>query len=166
MLLVKTEVKPSRIEGMGVFALEPIVIGQTVFVFDGRVDRKYSESEVLALPLSAQLCLYRSMWKSKSTRKYCMCGDNGTYINHSNSPNLRAEYVYEADQYGKEFTAVAARAIFPGEELFLNYTEFDLADFSKGNLWELIRKNFPEGDPIFRNDDRFAESYYKPQGLK
>ena len=46
MLLVETELRPSPIQGIGVFLLQPVCRGELIWRFDSRIDRVYSEEVI------------------------------------------------------------------------------------------------------------------------
>ena len=87
MMMVDTELRPSRIHGIGVFLLEPVRKGDLIWRFDSRVDRIYSEEDMAALPDRAQSFLRVYSTFHEATRLWVLCGDNGRHFNHSDSPN-------------------------------------------------------------------------------
>src|ERR1017187_5098618 len=89
MLLIPTELRESKIQGVGVFYIgkEPIPAGKLVWEFQPRFDGAWYDYEVLDLPPEAQVHLYFNMWKSKHSHLYLLCGDNMKYVNHSKTPN-------------------------------------------------------------------------------
>ena len=50
MLLFDTELRESKIHGIGVFLLEPVREGDVIWRFDSRIDRVYSDWELAELP--------------------------------------------------------------------------------------------------------------------
>src|SRR6516225_3895295 len=58
MLLVKTTLRPSEVHGLGLFADEFIPKGTVIWRFDGRVDHRYDESQLAALPAEEQERLF------------------------------------------------------------------------------------------------------------
>src|SRR5580704_5119655 len=87
MMLVDTELRPSRIHGIGVFLLEPVRRGQVIWRFVSRVDRVYSEDEIASLPERARHFLKTySTWHAE-TGLWVLCGDNGRHFNHAAAPN-------------------------------------------------------------------------------
>ncbi len=117
MLLVKTRIGPSKIHGIGVFAEELIKQGQTVWVFDARVDARVDFSDLPTFPPPMRAFLrkygYDEMYEGRRT--IVLCGDHARHVNHADEPNLLD---------GE--TDVAARDIEPGEEITCNYYTFDL----------------------------------------
>lgn len=87
MLLVRTELRPSPIEGIGAFLLEPVKKGAVIWRYDSRVDRVYAPDEVQSLPEHVQAYLRTySTWHEESGL-FVLCGDNGRYFNHADEPN-------------------------------------------------------------------------------
>jgi SET domain-containing protein len=115
MMMVDTELKPSRIHGLGVFLLTPVRAGELIWRFDSRVDRVYSEEEIDSLPAHVQRYLRTySTWHEESGL-YVLCGDNGRYFNHSDAPST----ISNAISFGEDR---AARDLAAGEELTSDYS--------------------------------------------
>lgn len=112
MLIVKTQVQPSPIAGLGLYALEPIKAGQVWWRFDSRIDRTFTPDEYAALPeqtqewLKTYAYLQGGMW--------VLCSDHAMFVNHSDHPN--------SVTVGNE--SIALRDIAIGEEIVENYREF------------------------------------------
>ncbi len=123
MLTVETYIKPSEIEGTGLFAAQPIAKGGKLWVFQPGFDIVYDVKEVREMPKSVQDYLEEYASLIPQLGKLLLCGDNDRFTNHSYSPNRRFEFVSPTEMY--EF---ATRNIAVGEELTNNYQEFD-ADF-------------------------------------
>jgi len=132
MLLVRTTVRPSEVHGLGLFADEFIPKGTVVWKFDGRVDRRYDESELTALPEEDQERLRTYCYLNPRTGLYVYCGDNARYINHADQPNT-ADLGFEEGIFEGEGLTVAARDIQPGEEILSDYRSFD-ADARNGDI--------------------------------
>jgi len=117
MLLVKSRIGLSKIHGVGCFTEERIKKGQTVWVFNGRIDARVPVSELASFPRPIRdlLRMYGYEEMHEGRRTIVLCGDHARYMNHSDEPNLIDEE-----------TNVAARNIEPGEELTCNYYAFDL----------------------------------------
>lgn len=115
MMLVDTELKPSPIHGLGVFLLQPVAKGELIWRFDARIDRVYTTEEMESLPQHVQkyLKIY-STWH-EATRLFVLCGDNGRFFNHSDTPNT----VSDAISFGEDR---ALRDLRIGEELTSNYS--------------------------------------------
>jgi len=112
MLLVKTEIKPSSIHGIGLFAGEDIAAGTLVWEFREPFDRHMPESEFYALPQIAQEHVRQRSMHSKDGW-YLFTGDNDRFINHSEFANLITNEEISQSH--------AARNIARGEELTEDY---------------------------------------------
>ena len=116
MLLVNTYVGKSDIEGVGVFAAEPISRGTRLWRFDDEFDRlvpveKYRSAE----PLVKQL-FDRYAYPSPDKPGFIVYEtDNGRFMNHSDDPN---------SDFSDEGGARATRDIAAGEEITCNYGDF------------------------------------------
>ncbi len=126
MLLVKTAVKNSNIEGLGLFAAEDIPANTQIWAYHEDFDKVLTEKKVNSMP----------EWQGEFFRKYCFssgdllyyCIDDARFMNHSDKPNL-------VDLPDGTFTA---RHIKAGEELCCDYagmghTKQDIA-FNTGFL--------------------------------
>jgi uncharacterized protein len=132
MLLVRTTVRRSQVHGLGLFAEEFILKGTVVWRFDGRVDRRYNEGQLVALPEEEQERLRTFCYLNPRTRLYVYCGDNARYINHSEQPNTK-DLGFEEGVFEGEGITIAARDIQPGEEILSDYRSFD-ADARDGEI--------------------------------
>ena len=114
MMMVETELKPSPIHGLGVFLLAPVRQGDLIWRFDSRIDRTYTEDEIATLPSHMQEFLRTySTWHAQ-TGLYVLCGDNGRYFNHAETPST----VSNAISFGEDR---AIRDLAAGEELTSDY---------------------------------------------
>lgn len=117
MLLVKTYVGPSPIEGVGVFAAEDIKKGQLIYRFDPLFDKLVPKSLIETGPehLAAFVKRYGYPYNLDPTM-FVIDLDHGRYMNHQDLPNT-------------DFTGVtdgfATRDIKAGEEITCNYNEFE-----------------------------------------
>jgi hypothetical protein len=119
MMIVPSYVGPSTIEGVGVFAAEPIVAGAAIWVLDDRLDLLLSEDQLARLsPLQRGFIErygYPHMTRDGIT---VLEFDNGRFMNHCEEPNT--------DFHDPE-TGWAIRDIAAGEEITCDYREFDPA---------------------------------------
>jgi SET domain-containing protein len=114
MMMVDTELKPSSIHGLGVFLVQPVEKGGLIWRFDARIDRVYTDDEIATLPEHLQVYLRTySTWHAP-TGLFVLCGDNGRYFNHSDSPST----VSNAISFGEDR---ALRDLAAGEELTSDY---------------------------------------------
>lgn len=130
MFVVKTKLGFSKIHGIGVFAEEFIHRGSVVQVYDTMLDKAYPKSMVRhANPLFQE---FIKQYAYLDGDVYILLlGDNARFLNHSLYPNL-------VGFVGDNRTDMAHRDIDIGEELTVNYYEFDdeavlkLGAFSSG----------------------------------
>lgn len=125
MLLVKTIIKSSPIEGIGLFADQFIPKGTPVWKFQPGFDLKIDLSALahLSEPAKEQFLTYSYL--NQKTNKYILCFDHARFYNHSDTPNCVDSYPAGCDEEG---ITIATKDIVEGEELTCNYKEFD-ADF-------------------------------------
>ena len=115
VLLVPTEVRPSAIQGLGLFTLKGLRKGQMLWRFVPGVDLQIPEGTVRKLPPAA-----RSFFKTYCALEngvFHLDADNTRFMNHSTEPNVLTS-LGTAPMF-------AARDIKAGEELFCDYTDFD-----------------------------------------
>lgn len=114
MMMVETELRPSPIQGIGVFLLEDVAQGQLIWRYDSRVDRAYSEAELASLPPSTGAFLRKYSTWHEATGLWVLCGDNGRHFNHSDQPNTISCGIAFGDD-------VAAHDLAAGAELTSDY---------------------------------------------
>src|SRR4051812_1905782 len=112
--MVETHLKASPIHGIGVFLTEPVRKGELIWRFDSRIDRVFSDAEVLEMPASLQQFLRTYSTFDATLNVWVLCGDNGRHFNHSDSPNTRSLGIAFGDD-------VAAVDMEPGTELTSDY---------------------------------------------
>ena len=117
MLLVPTYVAPSKIEGVGVFAAEPIASGTLIWELAPNLDRLIPKSEIPSLPPLFQAFVERYSYPYPHDPEQLIVElDNGRFMNHSQTPNT----IFSDPDAGYTIRDIAA-----GEELLCNYAEFD-----------------------------------------
>lgn len=117
MMMVRTELKSSSIEGIGVFALEFIPLGSVVWKLDDRFYSMVHINDLETLPPIMRDHFQKYSWPHLlRDGVLCCCIDNGRFMNHSSNANTD----FRAKEIGK-----AKRDISPGEEITCNYSEFD-----------------------------------------
>ena len=114
MMMVKTELRPSAIHGLGVFLKEPVPKGGLVWRFDSRIDRVYAPAEVASLPEHVQGFIETYCTWHEGAGVWVLCGDNGRYFNHSDDPST----VSDGISFGEDH---AVRDLAIGEELTSDY---------------------------------------------
>jgi len=116
MLLVRTQIGPSRIHGLGLFAAAPIPRGAKVWQFHPAIDLVAPEAEVAALPPVAQAFFRNYAYRPLADEGvWYLNGDYAKFMNHASEPNLT-----EIDGCN-----LALRDIAAGEELTCDYFQFD-----------------------------------------
>jgi SET domain-containing protein len=136
MLKVKTEVRPSKIAGNGLFLAEFISKDTVVWEYHPAVDKIFEDSEIVRLCEAELKKLMFHAYLNNNTGKVVYCGDGASYMNHSDQPSLLLV------ENGKpEGACIAARDLWPGEELTCDYYDFDgVADWKLGKCEELRLK--------------------------
>jgi SET domain-containing protein len=114
MMIAETEFKPSMIHGLGVFLMQPVCKGELIWRFDSRIDLIYTEEEIATLPVHVQRYLRTYTTWHEATGVYVLCGDNGRYFNHSDTPTTVPNAISSVDDR-------AARDLAAGEELTSDY---------------------------------------------
>ncbi len=120
MMLVKTRVGPSRIHGLGLFAVEPIARHTPVWRFLPGFDRVFSAAEIAALPPLARDHLRWFGFVGREDGCLILSGDHACFMNHASPPNTGAP-----PDAMSPVTTVALRDIAAGEELTCDYFAFD-----------------------------------------
>lgn len=123
VMLIKTVVKASSIEGVGLFADEDIEAGTIVWRYLEPIDQRYYPQQVEEMQEFVKEHMNRYAYLHSLTNRYVVCGDNARFINHFHQPNMGAHYPEGLD----EGENIAMRDIARGEELTIDYSTFDLA---------------------------------------
>ncbi len=125
MYLFRVVVKPSSIEGKGVFADEDIQQGVVVWRFDQQHDKQISVETYQALSEEEKFDIRKVGYISPTSGDWIFppANDPARYTNHSsNANNLSA--IFDSDSSPEPFF-VARYNIRKGDELIVNYSEFD-----------------------------------------
>jgi len=126
MLIVKTKIGQSKIEGIGLFADQFIPKGTLVWKFDPRFDFYFDPIEVEQMSeIQKNLIIYFS-YLSKKCGKYVYSIDNTRFTNHSIYPNTTEDTAVSEDN--DETCTFATRDIQIGEEVTIDYRTIDAAD--------------------------------------
>lgn len=121
MLLVKTKIGPSKINGIGLFADQFIPKGTVTWKGTTQLDISCSAQELEKLPEIARTTFLKHAYLSTRTGSYILCFDDARFLNHSDDPNIG-----DADSAdSEEGIDMALRNIEPGEELTCDYRLFD-----------------------------------------
>ena len=113
MLVVKTSVGPSDIEGMGLLAQENIPAGATIWTYDPRFDISFDCQEVEMIPELQRELIIRTAYISRETGKYIFCIDDSRFINHLSSGRNNLDVVRIMGE--PEWRGIANRDIEVGE---------------------------------------------------
>lgn len=125
MLLIRTYIAASTIEGVGVFAAEPIRKGASIWRLDPDFDRLIPIEKYKAAPQQLRELLDRYAYPSPDRPGFIVYEvDNGRFMNHSERPNT---------DFSRHGGATAIRAIAMGEEITCDYGEF-FEDFERLHL--------------------------------
>ena len=119
MLVIKTYVEKSEIEGLGVFSGQDIKEGDIIWFLDPVTDSIFTKEEFEKLLNSIDEDNKEKFEKWSYTRKdttVVLCSDNAKFMNHSNNPNIKCNGQYD----------VALKDIKVGEEITCNYNEFHI----------------------------------------
>lgn len=117
MMLVKTSIRNSSIEGVGVFAEEFIPAGTVIWRLDERFDLFFSQAAVASFPPHMREYFNRYSYPHMQREGLVVFElDNGRFMNHSDSPNT---------DFSQPDIGVATADIRIGEEITCNYFEFD-----------------------------------------
>lgn len=117
MMLVSTYVAGSDVEGVGVFAAEPIAAGTLIWRYEPDFDRLVPASWLEDQSQMMQDFLRKYAYPAHDRPDMLVIEiDNGRFMNHTNEPNT---------DFTKIVEGYALRDIAAGEELLCNYSEFD-----------------------------------------
>jgi len=125
MLLIPTQLRPSKIHGFGVFALAPIAKGTPVWRFAQGLDMEFSPDIVNGLPEHVRSFFSHYGYLDRNVKRIILCFDDARFVNHSDTPNLATDYAQ--DRYGLD---VALRDIEAGEEITMDYAGFEDSRFT------------------------------------
>ena len=117
MLIIKSYIEKSNIEGLGLFAGQDIKEGDIIWYLDPTVDQIFSDDDFKDLcraPHPEQAERFKN-WAYKRGDDYILCADNTKFANHSDTPNCKSLGQYD----------VALRDIKDGEELTYDYRFID-----------------------------------------
>jgi uncharacterized protein len=116
MLLVRTYVGASAIEGVGVFAAEPIPAGAAIWRLEPGFDRLIAQADYEAAEPVLRELLDRYAYPSPDQPGVIVYEvDNGRFMNHADGPNT---------DFSHPEGGTALRDIASGEEITCDYGEF------------------------------------------
>ena len=117
MLTVRTEVRASRLHGLGAFLLEPVKSGSVVWE-RGPLDVDMDAELVRALPDVARDFIFTYGTFSRLLGTWLLCGDDARFINHAGvgvATLTSTDVLIDA-------VNVAARDLSAGDELTIDYS--------------------------------------------
>jgi SET domain-containing protein len=114
MLLIHTQLKPSKIHGLGVFTLRAVPAGTCVWMYKEPLDYRIPSNSDLFPPWDKHVPHFGYQPRGKDY--YEIPGDMAMFINHSSTPNLRIE---------ANGDMVTVRELIMGEELTCNYYDLE-----------------------------------------
>lgn len=116
MMLVRTYVGASAIEGVGVFAAEPIAAGTVIWTLDPAFDRLVPMADYeAATPVLRELLDRYAYPNPDDPGTLVLEADSGRFMNHSDDPN---------GGFPAEGGGIALRDIAAAEEITCDYGEF------------------------------------------
>jgi SET domain-containing protein len=120
MMLIDTRVRPSAIQGSGLFTVNFVPRGTAVWKFQGDFDREFTPEQFSALSPEAQKHLRWFAFFDAAKNCWVLSGDHACFMNHASNPNTGAPG--DANQ---PVITVALTDIAAGEELTCDYFAFD-----------------------------------------
>lgn len=120
MLLVPVRLAQSPIHGLGVFALAPIAEGKEIWRFSDGLDLDLDPAVLESLTPDMREVLLHYGYIDRRLGRFILCCDNARFINHSDEANTRSDC--SMDPHGVD---VAVREIAAGEEITIDYTQFE-----------------------------------------
>lgn len=120
MMLIKTRVAPSRIHGLGLYAVDPVARGTAIWRFAPGFDHDFSPEDYAALPLLAREHVRWFCYVDRANGHYILSGDHACFINHSPAPNTGGPPGVDRPE-----ATVALRDIAAGEEITCDYFAYD-----------------------------------------
>jgi SET domain-containing protein len=132
MLLVKTELRENE-NGIGVYTLQHIPYGTAVSKFMEGVDMVLDPDKLMELPLVCKEWIADRAYKNAINGRYELGADNSTFLNHSWKNNITTSLLYNRETKETTYRTWANRDIEIGEELTVNYNDFEIVD-DKNNI--------------------------------
>ncbi|MGB0087508.1 MAG: SET domain-containing protein-lysine N-methyltransferase [Rhodomicrobiaceae bacterium] len=117
MMLVRTYVAPSTIEGLGVYAEEFIPSGTLIWQLNPKFVATFSRGDIEDFPPHIREFVEKYSFPHLERNDLLVVElDNGRFMNHTEEPNT--DFTEFSNGY-------ATRDIHEGEEITCNYHEFD-----------------------------------------
>ena len=125
MLIIRASLRPSQIQGIGLFAEEKILKDSITWRFNPRFDILFDPEEIVKMSLLQRNLIKHFAYLSKLTGKYVYSIDDSRFTNHSSKQN-NIDVILLPDEL--EMCGIANRNIEVGEEIISNYRTFDAND--------------------------------------
>ena len=87
MILVKTKIRQSKINVIGLFADQFIKKGTIIWKFQPGFDLRIDKDELNKLSKSAKEQFLKYAYLNPDSHKYILCFDDARFFNHSDEPN-------------------------------------------------------------------------------
>ena len=116
MMLVPVYVAPSTIEGLGLFAAEPISEGDLIYRYESQFDKVFLRDRLHELPKQSRDFVRRyATAHPRDPNKLVLDSDEARFMNHSKTPNT---------DFSVPLVGIALQDIEAGTELTANYKQF------------------------------------------
>ncbi len=124
MLRVKTKIKSSDVNGIGLFADQVIPAGTVTWQYDQGFDPHFTIEQFENLPEFSKQTVLVHGYFDHDLQVYILCSDDQRFINHSQNPNISSTPSHD----------VASRDIQPGEEMTCDYSLYEPDWFERRNV--------------------------------
>ncbi len=123
MLRVKTTIKSSDVNGIGLFSDQFIPAGTVTWQYDPGFDPHFTIEQFDSLSDFTKETVLTHGYFDHDMQVYILCSDDQRFINHSPNPNITSTPSQD----------VASRDIQPGEELTCDYAQYEQDWFERRN---------------------------------
>jgi len=117
MFYIKTKVKASKINGLGLFTGQDISKGELVYRHNPNLDLILTQNEFDLLEQAEQALINHYGYREKVTGNYRLDHDDIRFVNDSNTPNIGLD-ISSGD-------LIALIDIHQGDEVTQNYSDFE-----------------------------------------
>ncbi|MES2749425.1 MAG: SET domain-containing protein [Patescibacteria group bacterium] len=124
MLRVKTKIKTSEVNGIGLFADQFIPAGTVTWKYDQGFDPHFTIEQFESLPDFTKETILTHGYFDHQLNVYILCSDDQRFINHSQNPNITSTPSED----------VANKDIHPGDELTCDYSQYEQDWFERRDV--------------------------------